>query len=66
MNTDKKTKENSNLPIFSVSTSFLCDVCGEKKTGEKHKMYDENWDFEGCYECNDCFEEKMIGQIGEY
>ena len=50
-----------NCAIPVVKVSFSCDVCGEEKTGKKHKKYDENWNFKGCYECEDCFEERLKG-----
>lgn len=46
-----------------INTYFLCDFCGEKKTGKKHKIYDENWNLQqGCYECDDCFCSRLDSQ----
>jgi len=45
---------------------FLCDVCGKIKIGNKHKMYDENWNLiSGCYECDDCFKNRLNTQISD-
>lgn len=53
-----KTQNKKRL-IRRIRNSFFCDICGEEKTGKKHKIYDENYNFQGCYECNDCFEKKF-------
>jgi len=37
MNTDKTTKENSNLPIFSVSISSLIDNANKENSENKRK-----------------------------
>jgi len=62
-----KDNLNTNLPeekpaflVSAVITSYLCDSCGEKFTGEKHKIYDENFnEFYGLIECDKCFTSKM-------
>ena len=55
-----KLVQKPQLHKHIVSKSFLCDCCGEEKTGKKHRMYDENWNLQrGCYECNDCFESRL-------
>lgn len=39
---------------------FLCDSCGKQEKGEKHNIYDENWNLvDGCYECDKCYEKKI-------
>lgn len=53
-NTDKK------LHISDVISSYLCDSCGETFTGEKHKIYDENFnEYYGLIECDKCFTSRL-------
>lgn len=45
--------------------TFFCDICGEEKIGKKHKLYDENWNFDGAYQCNDCYEIEMESKLND-
>ncbi len=39
-----------------TENKFICDFCGELKSGVKHKVYDENWNVQrGVCQCDDCF-----------
>lgn len=39
-----------------IGDEWTCDVCGEKRTGPKNNIYDENFNKqEGVFECNTCF-----------
>lgn len=41
-------------------SSYLCDSCGEKFTGKKHKIYDENFnECCGLIECDKCFSSRL-------
>ena len=57
----ENSKTEQPCTIDSVSTRFLCDVCGlEKDNNKKHKMYDENWnEQEGLNMCEDCYREGL-------
>lgn len=62
MNKEQKQPNiEAQFALQSVSTRFLCDVCGDEKEGsEKHKMYDENWNLqEGLNMCEDCYREGL-------
>jgi len=47
-------------------TIFFCNVCVKEKIGKKHKIYDENWNFTGCYECEECFVKRMNEKYKDY
>ncbi len=51
--------ENEALRQFDVSKRlFLCDICGQEKSGEKFPVLDENWNKQsGLNQCEDCFKE---------
>lgn len=53
------TAENQQLDITDVSKRlFLCDICGQEKSGKKFSVLDENWNKEsGLNQCEDCFKE---------
>ena len=37
---------------------FLCDICGQEKSGKKFPVLDENWNKQiGLNQCEDCFKE---------
>lgn len=49
----KKNKAEKNRKI-----EFLCDICGQEKTGKKFPVLDENWNKqEGIKQCEDCFKD---------
>jgi hypothetical protein len=45
MNKDNKNAEvdNTDEKLHISDVSYLCDSCCETFTGEKHKIYDENF-----------------------
>ena len=53
------TSENRQLDIADVSKRlFLCDICGQEKSGKKFPVLDENWNKQsGLNQCEDCFKE---------
>lgn len=56
----KNTRQEKQNIILDAGKRFLCDCCGEEKTGKKHKIYDENWNLQGgLNECNDCFDSRL-------
>lgn len=64
MNKDNKNEELYNtdkkLHISDAISSYLCDGCGETFTGEKHKVYDENFnEYYGLIECYKCFTSRL-------
>ena len=61
MNKEQNLNEpqNQQLNIASVSKRlFLCDICGQEKSGKKFPVLDENWNKQsGLNQCEDCFKE---------
>ena len=53
--------ENQQLNIADVSKRlFLCDICGQEKSGKKFPVLDENWNKQsGLNQCEDCFKEGL-------
>lgn len=45
------------LLLFDASKHlFICDICGEEKSGEKFPVFDENWNKQnGLTQCEKCF-----------
>jgi hypothetical protein len=43
-----------------MEKEMLCDSCGKKFTGKKHKMYDENFNEQfGLIECDKCYKSRI-------
>ena len=46
-----------NIPVANKRL-FLCDICGQEKSGKKFPVLDENWNKQiGLNQCEDCFKE---------
>ena len=53
----KEIKEQLSIHVVSKRL-FLCDICGEKKSGKKFPVLDENWNKQsGLNQCEDCFKD---------
>ena len=59
MRTNNKLTQKPQLRKHAVSTRlFLCDICGQEKSGKKFPVLDENWNKQsGLNQCEDCFKE---------
>ena len=54
---EKNLSKNSVLANVSKRL-FLCDICGQEKSGKKFPVLDENWNKQsGLNQCEDCFDE---------
>ena len=55
----KNLSKNSFLSNVSKRL-FLCDICGQEKSGKKFPVLDENWNKQsGLNQCEDCFKEGL-------
>lgn len=44
--------------IENIDKSFLCDICGQEKTGKKLPVLDENYNKQrGLNQCEDCYKD---------
>ena len=56
-NLQEPQKQALNIPVVSKRL-FLCDICGQEKSGKKFPVLDENWNKQsGLNQCEDCFKE---------
>ena len=56
-NLNNAEKQALNIPVVSKRL-FLCDICGQEKSGKKFPVLDENWNKQsGLNQCEDCFKE---------
>ena len=39
-------------------SEFICDICGELKTGDGFPVYNENFEDENIIQCEDCFKKQ--------
>ena len=58
----EQNSENSTEQALTISVVskrlFLCDICGQEKSGKKFPVLDENWNKQsGLNQCEDCFKE---------
>ena len=56
-NLQEPQEQALNIPVVSKRL-FLCDICGQEKSGKKIPVLDENWNKQsGLNQCEDCFKE---------
>lgn len=56
-NLQSSQKQSLNIPVVSKRL-FLCDICGQEKSGKRFPVLDENWNkLSGLNQCEDCFKE---------
>lgn len=54
-NSNNSQIQSLNIPVVRKRL-FLCDICGQEKSGKKYPVLDENWNKQsGLNQCEDCY-----------